>query len=172
VDAVDLTEWIISVALIAVVVWQIRGRKLTVIGLLWPLPLVAWGAIEYLGSVPADLSDWAFVAVCVGAGLALGAGCALLTEVYREQGVVKARAGWIAAALWIVGMAARLAFGLFAAHGGGQVVATWSTDLHLHAAATWASALIAMALIEVVTRSGVLFVRARRVPTAPVPVVE
>ena len=53
----DLTEWIISVALILVVVRQIRGRKLTLIGLLWPVPLVAWGAINYLGGVPAYAAD-------------------------------------------------------------------------------------------------------------------
>ena len=159
-----ITEWIISIALIAVVIRQLRGRKLTLVGLLWPVPLVAWGAVEYLGGVPADLTDWAFVAALVGIGLTLGAGCAVLTRVYREDGVVKARAGWLAAALWIAGMSARLAFGLFATNGGGGAVATWSADLGLHAAGTWASALIAMALVEVLVRSGVLFVRARRVP--------
>lgn len=163
-----ITEWIISIALIAVVVRQVRGRKLTLVGLLWPVPLVAWGALEYLGGVPADLADWAFVAALVGVGLALGAGCALLTRLYREGGVVKARAGWLAAALWIAGMSARLAFGLFATNGGGHAVATWSADLGLHAVGTWASALIAMALVEVLVRSAVLFVRSRRVPLAAV----
>ena len=66
----DLTEWIISVALILVVVRQIRGRKLTLIGLLWPVPLVAWGAINYLGGVPAYAADWTFVAVDCAAGMA------------------------------------------------------------------------------------------------------
>ena len=40
----DLTEWIISVALILVVVRQIRGRKLTLIGLYYALffTLASW----------------------------------------------------------------------------------------------------------------------------------
>lgn len=171
-EPVDITEWIISGALIAVVIRQLRGRKLTLVGLLWPVPLVAWGAVEYLGGVPSDVADWSFIVVLIGVGLALGAGCALLTHLYREDGVIKARAGWLAAALWVAGMSARLAFGLFATSGGGATVAAWSADLGLHAAGTWASALIAMALVEVLVRSSVLFVRSRRMPAVPSAVVE
>ena len=126
----DLTEWIISVALILVVVRQIRGRKLTLIGLLWPVPLVAWGAINYLGGVPAYAADWTFVAVDCAAGLALGVGCGLLTDVYIEDGVVKARARWLAAVLWIVGMSSRLAFGLFATNGGAEKIGELSRGIN------------------------------------------
>ena len=135
----DLTEWIISVALILVVVRQIRGRKLTLIGLLWPVPLVAWGAINYLGGVPAYAADWTFVAVDCAAGLALGVGCGLLTDVYIEDGVVKARARWLAAVLWIVGMSSRLAFGLFATNGGAEKIGELSEKLGIHSAPDWIS---------------------------------
>ena len=168
-----VTEWIISIALILVVVRQIRGRKLTLIGLLWPVPLVAWGAINYLGGVPAYAADWTFVAVDCAAGLALGVGCGLLTDVYIEDGVVKARARWLAAVLWIVGMSSRLAFGLFATNGGAEKIGELSEKLGIHSANTWASGLIAMALVEVVARSAVLFVRWNRlqqtVTASPVP---
>lgn len=166
----DSTEWIISIALIVAVVRQVRGRKLTLVGLLWPVPLVVWGAINYLGGVPAYSADWMFVAGCCSAGLALGAGCGLLTEVYLEDGAVKARARWLAAALWIIGMSGRLAFGLFATTGGAAKIAELSEHLGIHSVNTWASALIAMALVEVIVRSAVLFIRSNRLRrTAPAP---
>ncbi|HTN57870.1 MAG TPA: DUF1453 domain-containing protein [Protaetiibacter sp.] len=162
----ELTEWIISIALILVVIRQIRGRRLTLLGLLWPVPLVAWGAIEYAGGVPAHAADWTFVAACSATGLALGVGCGLLTEISLQDGSVIARARWLAAGLWIVGMSGRLAFGLFATNGGAEKVGELSAKLGIHSASTWASALIAMALVEVVARSAVLFVRARRLRRA------
>lgn len=158
----DLTEWLISVALILVVVRQIRGRKVTLIGLFWPVPLVVWGAMTYVGGVPAYAADWTFVGADCAAGLALGVGCGLLTEVYLDGGVVTARARWLAAALWIVGMSSRLAFGLFASNGGAAQIGELSEKLGIHSANTWASGLIAMALAEVVARSAVLFLRANR----------
>ncbi|MFT4235383.1 MAG: DUF1453 domain-containing protein [Microbacterium sp.] len=157
----DLTEWIISISLILVVVTQIRGRKLTLVGLLWPVPLVIWGAINYLSGIPGYAADWSFVAACFDAGVGLGAGCGFLTDVYVENGVVKARARWLAAILWLMGTGGRLAFGLFALNGGGPAIAKASKALGIHSANTWASGLIVMALCEVLTRSTVLFVRSR-----------
>jgi hypothetical protein len=165
---VDLTEWFISIALILVVIRQIRGRKLTLIGLLWPVPLVVWGAVSYLGGIPAYDTDWTFVAVFSAAGLALGVGCGLLTEVYLKDGSVTARARWLAAALWIVGMSSRLAFGLFATNGGAEKIGELSEALGIHSGNTWASGLITMALVEVVARSAVLFFRSRRLQRTPV----
>ncbi|MEU5996100.1 hypothetical protein ABZ806_44610 [Spirillospora sp. NPDC047418] len=158
----DLTEWIISIALILMVVRQIRGRRLTLIGLLWPVPLVVWGAVNYLGGIPPYIADWASVAACCAVGLALGIGCGLLTGVYLEDGLVKARARWLAAFLWIVGMSSRLAFGLFATNGGAEEIGELSEKLGIYSANTWASGLIAMALVEVIARSAVLFFRSSR----------
>src|SRR5690606_7536653 len=132
----ELTEWIISIALILVVIRQIRGRKLTLIGLLWPVPLVVWAAVDYMGDIPAYAADWMFVAVCCGAGLALGVGCGGLTDVYLQDGSVTARARWLAAGLWIVGMSSRLAFGLFAFDGGAEQIAELSAKLAIHSANT------------------------------------
>lgn len=154
-------DWAISLALIALVVRQIRGRRLSVVGLLWPVALVGWAAYEYLGDVPDHRSDWAFVAVLASVGLALGVACGLLTSVYVQEEAVMARAGGLAAGLWVVGMGGRLAFGVAALHGGGATVARMSERLDLHSAATWSTALIVMALCEVVSRTAVLALKLR-----------
>jgi hypothetical protein len=158
-----ISDWAISLALILLVVRQIRGRRLSTVGLLWPIALVGWAGYEYLGDIPDHRSDWTFVAVLTLIGLALGVGCGLLTSVYVEDKVAMARASGLAAALWIVGMGGRLAFGVAALHGGGAAIARMSERLDLHAAGTWSTALIVMALCEVVSRTAILALKLRAV---------
>ncbi|MBF6329425.1 DUF1453 domain-containing protein [Nocardia transvalensis] len=155
------TEWLISLALILLVLRQIRGKKLTVTGLLWPVGLVVWAGFEYLGDFPSYRSDWLFAIALAVLGTALGTACGLYTSVYTREGVVMAKAGATAAALWIIGMSGRLAFGLFALHGGAQTIAEWSTRLDLHSESTWPTALILMALCEVIARTAVLYIKFR-----------
>ncbi|HEX3783625.1 MAG TPA: hypothetical protein VHX38_28505 [Pseudonocardiaceae bacterium] len=155
----SIEDWLISLGLIVLVLRQIRGKQLTPVSLLWPVALVVWAAFEYLGGVPGDASDWTFVAVLGVIGLAFGIGCGALTRVYHDTNVVMARATGAAAALWIIGMAGRLAFGLFAENGGGNTIATLSAQWHLHSVNTWATALITMSLCEVLSRTLVLLLR-------------
>lgn len=159
-------DWVVSLALILLVVRQIRGRRLTVAGLLWPVALVGWAGYTYLSQVPDHRSDRTFVVVLAMIGLALGAACALLTSVYARETVVMARASGTAAALWVVGMASRLAFGIAVLHGGAVLVSRLNGQLGLHAFSTWATALIVMALAEVVARTAVLALKYRRVSLA------
>lgn len=154
-------DWVVSLALILLVVRQVRGRRLTVAGLLWPIALVGWAAYTYLGQVPDHRSDWTFVVVLVVIGLALGTACALLTSVYTREAEVMARASGTAAALWVVGMASRLAFGIAVLHGGAALVSRLNERLSLHSFSTWATALIVMALAEVVARTTVLALKHR-----------
>jgi len=157
----DVTDAVVSIALILLVIRQLRGRRLTLLSLLWPVLLVAWAGVEYLGAVPPYASDRALVALLGAMGAALGVTCGVLTRVEARAGVVVARASWSAAAAWVAGMGGRLAFGLLALHGGERIIADASVRLDLHAAATWSTALITMALAEVVARTAVLAVRHR-----------
>lgn len=159
----DVSDALVSIALILLVVRQLRGRRLTLLSLMWPVLLVAWAGVEYFGAVPPYASDRALVAGLGALGAALGVTCGLLTRVEARAGVVVARASWLAAAAWIAGMAGRLAFGLLALHGGARIIADASVRLDLHAAGTWSTALITMALAEVVARTGVLVARHRAV---------
>lgn len=156
-------DWSVSVALILLVVRQIRGRRLSVIGLLWPAVLVGWAGFTYLVQVPDHRSDWTFVVVLSVIGVLLGTGCGLMTSVYSRETVVMARASGTAAALWVIGMTSRLAFGIAVLHGGAAPISWLSERLSLHAISTWATALIVMALAEVLARTAVLAVKRRHV---------
>ena len=79
------SDWMVSLLLVLLVVRQVRGRRLSVAGLLWPVALVGWAGYEYLGDVPRHRSDWVFVVMLAAVGLALGIGCGLLTSVYAGE---------------------------------------------------------------------------------------
>jgi hypothetical protein len=151
----------ISFGLIVLVLRQIRGKQLTPAGLLWPVGLVVWAGFEYLGAIPGYRSDGTFTVVLAAVGLLLGLGCGVLTRVYPHDRTVMARATAGAAALWIVGMASRLTFGIVALNGGAEAIGRLSEHLGLHSASTWPTALILMALCEVISRTVVLTCRYR-----------
>lgn len=158
----SVEDVLIELALVAVVVRQLRGRRITAPGLLWPVGLVLWAGTRYLTAAPSTGGDAALLTLGVLAGAALGVGCAAATRVLRVDGVLVARASVAAAALWVVGVGARLGFALVAEHGGGAAIATFSTVHHLTLAG-WTAALLAMSLTEVLARSGGIALRARRV---------
>lgn len=162
----SVTDLLISVGLIVLVVRQLRGRPLTATGLLWPVALVVWAAFEYLAAIPGDLADWLFTLALAAVGLGLGLSCGVLTRVAPDHGAIVATATPAAAVLWILGMISRLAFGLFALHGGATVIAELSGRLDLHSANTWPTALVVMALCEVCSRTVVLLVKYRRTATS------
>jgi hypothetical protein len=146
----------ISLGLVVLVLRQLRGRRLSIAGLLWPVSLVLWAAFDYLGTIPGRTSDIVFTSVLAAVGLALGLGSAMLTRVYRDDDEVMVRARPAAAALWIIGMCSRLVFGIVALHGGAQAIGRLTERLDLHSVNTWSTALITMALCEVLSRTLVL----------------
>lgn len=154
-------DWAISLGLIILVLRQIRGKQLTPVSLLWPVGLVVWAGFEYLGDFPGYTSDWLFALALAVIGLALGLSCGLLTRVNHDDEKVIARATIPAAALWIVGMVSRLAFGLVALNGGAEAIGRLSEKLGLHSENTWPTALILMALCEVLSRTIVLLLKYR-----------
>jgi hypothetical protein len=156
------TDWAISIGLIALVLRQLRGRQLTPSSLLWPVGLVVWAGFEYLGKFPSHTSDWLFALALSATGLALGLGCGFLTRVYADGEHVMGTATPAAAALWILGMASRLTFGIIALHGGAHAIGQLSERFHLHSADTWPTALITMALCEVLSRTTVLLLKYRK----------
>ncbi|GAA1706421.1 hypothetical protein [Streptomyces yatensis] len=102
------TDYLISVALIPLVIPQIRGTRQTPRNALLPVVAVAAAAAYYLRSFPTEGHDVQLDLVGVLAGAALGAACGAATGVRRgSDGVALAKAGAVAAALWIVGMAVR-----------------------------------------------------------------
>jgi hypothetical protein len=160
----SINGYLLDAALLLVVVRQLRGRRLEGLSLYLPFGIVAFFAIKYLRTLPTGHADLVLVGLGVAAGLTLGVLCGVFTYVYRgRDGVPFARASGIAAGLWILGVGARLAFSLFAEHGGGPDLARFSHD-HGLAMDAWVDALVLMALCEVVSRSILLLVRGRRLP--------
>jgi hypothetical protein len=158
------TDYLLSAALILIVVRQLRGRRLAGVSLYLPLAIVAYVAVNYLHGIPTTGNDLALIGGCLAAGLLLGVLCGIYTLVYPDAGGVPyARATGIAAALWVLGVSGRLVFAYYAEHGGGPSIARFS----LHHALTpqaWSTAFVLMALAEVVSRTAVLVVRGRRLP--------
>lgn len=157
----NLTDTLISLALVGLVLRQLRERPLTAVSLLWPLPLVLYAALTNLRTLPSGAGlDFTLLLGLVGLGLGLL--CGLLTRVYAGRDGVLARATGLAAALWVLGVGSRLAFAFYAEHGGGAAIARLSGQLHLTQSA-WTAGLLLMSLLEVLGRSAALFRRRARV---------
>jgi hypothetical protein len=158
----NTTEYLLNGLLVLAILRQLRGRKLAGITMLVPFAVVAYVAPTYLHSVPTSGNGLLLVVLGAAAGLTLGILCGICSLVYRgDGGSLYVRATGAAAALWVLGVGARLAFSLYAEHGGGPSIARFSAahSLTMHA---WIAAFVLMALAEVVARTAVLVVRSRR----------
>jgi len=154
-------DYVTDIALIAVVVLQMRVRTLTLRSLLLPLGLVAGAGLVYLRPVSLSGNNATLIAVLVAAGLTLGTLSGMTTSVWRRGATVVSRAGLLAASLWVLGMGARFAFAVWATHSGAATVGRFSARTDINGAHIWEFALVLMAYAEVLSRIGVL--QARRV---------
>jgi hypothetical protein len=151
------SDYLIDISLIAIVLFQVRGRRLTTTSLLLPVGIVAYVALTYLKTIPTSGNDLFLIAGCAVLGATLGGLAARFTTVRAGgDGIPVAKAGFLAAALWILGTGGRLAFQLYASHGGGRAIEHFSVAHSITAATAWTAALILMAISEAVTRTSVL----------------
>ena len=124
------------------------------------LAIVGYVAITFLKTVPTSGNNLALVAACTAVGVALGAGAGFATRLhFGDDGRTLAKAGALAAVLWVVGVGMRLAFQLYATHGGGASIARFSAHNALSISG-WVAALILMAIGEALARTVVLAARA------------
>ncbi len=127
------SDYLIDITLISLVLIQIRARRLTVKALVLPLGLVAYVAYEYLRGVPTAHNDLFLIVGAAVVGATLGGLAGRFTAVTKAaDGSVWAKAGLAAAALWILGTGGRLAFQLYASHGGGPEIAHFERDARHH----------------------------------------
>ncbi|HTW10713.1 MAG TPA: hypothetical protein VME46_24645 [Acidimicrobiales bacterium] len=149
-----LSDYILDLALIGLVLFQIRGRKISVATVLLPLVVVAVVASQYLKSIPTSGNDLLLIVGCATVGALLGGVCALYTTVRpNENGVFISKAGAVAALAWVAGCGLRFAFQFYATHGGGAAIGRFSIEHHITAATAWTAALLLMAIAEALTRS-------------------
>lgn len=159
-------DYVLDAVLVLVVVFQIRGRALSLRQLVLPIAIVAYFAFDYLKTFPTSGND-VLMAVAGGLlGVVLGAGCGLTTTVApRADGVPVAKAGALAAAFWLFGMCGRMFFQIWVEHGGGAAaVGAFSEANGITSSATWADCLVLMALAEVLGRTAVLTMKGLRLP--------
>ena len=151
-----LTDYLINIALIALVILQIRGSRLDLRTAIRPVILVAVAAVYYLRAFPTAGNDVILYAV-------LGVGCAATTRVWRaSDGNGYAKAGVIAAALWIIGIGSRLGFEEHWSHGGTHAIVNFSIAHDITSQNAWIAGLILMALAEVIARLVVIRIRGAR----------
>jgi hypothetical protein len=156
-----LSDYAIDIALIALVFLQVRGRRLTTRSLILPIVLVGWAAATYLHGIPTAGNDLVLVIAGAAAGISLGVLAGMFTSVRPgADGSPFAKAGAMAAALWVLGVGTRFAFQLYASHGGAGAIGRFSSAHSITSSEAWVAALILMALGEAVARTAVLGVRA------------
>ena len=155
------TDWILDLALILVVLRQIRERRIDAIFLIVPLALTGYVAHMYLSPIPTAGNDLLLIGAFAALGTVLGVAGGVTTRVRVAQGHVFVRAGFAAASLWVVGMGGRLAFVFWTEHGGTRTLGRFSEQHRITSGQAWASALILMVVAEVVTRIATILIRAQ-----------
>ncbi len=75
------------------------------------------------------------------------------------SGDVLARAGWLSAIFWVLGMGSRFAFLIWANNGGAATIGHFSATHSITSGEAWTVALLAMAVFEVCGRTLVQAVR-------------
>ncbi len=156
------TDYLMNIGLIALVVLQIRGHKVTRARLVFPLVATVFVAAQFLHAIPTAGNDLMLIIGFAAAGAALGAGAGFLTTVRRVGPNAFAKAGLVAAVLWIVGVGARMGFALWVSHGGQAAVARFSVLHHITSGAAWGAAFVLMAMAEVASRTAVLYLKTLR----------
>jgi hypothetical protein len=155
-------EYALNFALVGLVALQIRGIKVSKAALLFPVVVTLWVATSLLTSIPTAGNDLVLELGGALAGASLGALAALATTVTRTGTTAIAKAGAVAALLWVTGIGARVGFSLWVGHGGAATIRDFSVAHHITGGPAWGTAFILMALTEVVTRSGVIYLKTRR----------
>jgi hypothetical protein len=156
------SDYLIDITLIAIVLFQVKGRRLTAHALLLPVGIVTYVAFTYLHAIPTAGNDLFLIVGAAVAGATLGGLAGHFTSVTpNSEGIPVAKAGLLAAGLWILGTGGRLAFQVYATHGGGSAVERFSATHSITSVVAWTDALILMALCEAVVRTGFLAWRGR-----------
>ena len=159
----NINVYVINAILVLMVVRQIREHPLDLRSLAIPVLAVGVAAVLFLHSVPLGGNDVALELACVLAGATMGAIGGFATHLRRgADGRPLARAGWLAAGMWVGAVGARLAFAVAANNGAGPAIARFSAANHITGETAWVAALIMMALADVLTRLAVIYLRGHR----------
>jgi hypothetical protein len=157
------TDYLINALFVLIVIRQARERELDFRSVVVPLLLAAFVGHTYIHSIPTAGNDPVVIALLAGVGLTLGVMSGFATHLRAgSNGLAVARVGWLAAALLVFGITARMVFAFAVTHGAHHAVANFSVA-HGISAAAWPVALVSMAVCEVTARIATVQLRGRRV---------
>ncbi len=108
---------VLDAVLLATIVLQFRGRRLTPRNLALPVVIVVTFLLTDLRGVPTAGNVGYLVPEGVLLGLVFGVGAGDVTRVSARGGGTDAQAGLLAAAFWTVGVVGRAAFSSYATDG-------------------------------------------------------
>jgi hypothetical protein len=159
-------DYLLNAAFVLLVLRQARERELDRRSVIVPLVIMLFVGSQYLHTLPTAGNDLVLIVLLAALGLALGVLGGFATQVRAsDNGVARARIGWIAGALLVAGIGARMVFAFAVGHGFEPDVRSFSIA-HQIGAAAWPVALVSMALVEVSARIAVVQVRGRRLVAA------
>jgi hypothetical protein len=157
------SDYVLDILLIAIVFRQIRESRLDRRAILLPLGIAAVVCNSYLHSIPTSGNDLVLIISFTAVGVALGTISAVATRVRTDGGRhALVKASWLAAGVWVGSMGFRFAFSFWASHGGDAALGRFSVAHHITGGDAWTAALVLMAMGEVVTRTGLLFLRSQQ----------
>ncbi len=161
----NTTEYCVQLVLVLLVVRQVRGGRLDLLGLVLPVVLIAATAAYYLRDVPTAGGDLGLEIGLGALGVTLGVLAGFTTRVWATAtDGVHAKAGLLAALLWVGGIGARVVFVLATEHTDFvKTVASFSRDQQITGSQAWVAAFVLMALGEAVARLATVRLRARSV---------
>jgi hypothetical protein len=154
------TDYLIDSALVLLVLFQIKERTLITKSLVRPLVIVGIAVANYLHGIPTAGNDLVLLAVLALVGLSIGVASGQTVIMRRAaNGEVLARAGWLSAIFWVLGMGSRFAFLIWVNNGGAATIGHFSSTHSITGGEAWTVALLAMAVFEVCGRTLVQAVR-------------
>ena len=160
--AMTFTDYLLDSALVLLVLFQIKERKLTTKALVRPLVIVGIAVLNYLHGIPTAGNDLVLLVVLALLGLLIGVASGQAVMMRRDRdGDVLARAGWISGFFWVLGMGSRFAFAYWSSHGGMDSIGRFSVHHSISGGEAWTVALLAMAVFEVLGRTLVMAARRR-----------
>src|ERR1700691_3352018 len=135
----SITDYLIDSALVLLVLLQIKWRPLTTHSLIRPLVIVAIAVVSYFNTVPTAGNDLVLILALALLGALLGISAGQATFMRRNSdGVVLARAGWLAGFLWVLGMGLRFVFLVWInTHSGTASLAHFSASHSITSSAAW-----------------------------------
>ncbi|HEY1516456.1 MAG TPA: hypothetical protein VGF91_08560 [Solirubrobacteraceae bacterium] len=164
------TDYLMDSALVLLVLFQIKERKLTTHAIVRPVIIVAIAVANYLHGIPTAGNDLVLVAVLAMTGLLIGVASGQTILMRRgADGDVLARAAWASAFFWVLGMGSRFAFLIWINNGGSSTIAHFSATHSITGGEAWTVALLAMAVFEVCGRTLVQAARRQRLMVSATP---